>query len=92
MSLRSLAFLFSLQSVAIWYNKAGTVGQAPAHLHLAARFESFQGYLSACCYVPQRLAQSPRRAVDLFGALFARKIGPELLGMAKDYSTLFRIS
>ncbi len=26
--------------------------------------------------------QAPRRAIDLFGALFARKIGPDLLGMA----------
>jgi glyoxylase-like metal-dependent hydrolase (beta-lactamase superfamily II) len=29
-----------------------------------------------------RLRQEPRRAVDLFGALFARKIGPDLIGMA----------
>lgn len=29
-----------------------------------------------------RLAQEPRRAVDLFGAIFARKIGPDLIGMA----------
>jgi hypothetical protein len=29
-----------------------------------------------------RLKQEPRRAVDLFGALFARKIGPDLIGMA----------
>ena len=32
--------------------------------------------------VEKRLRESPRRAVDLFGALFARKIGPDLLGMA----------
>ena len=32
--------------------------------------------------VEKRLKESPRRAVDLFGALFARKIGPDLLGMA----------
>ena len=32
--------------------------------------------------VLHRLKQEPKRAVDLFGALFARKIGPDLLGMA----------
>jgi hypothetical protein len=32
------------------------------------------------------LNQGPKRAVDLFGALFARKIGPELLGMATGES------
>jgi glyoxylase-like metal-dependent hydrolase (beta-lactamase superfamily II) len=32
--------------------------------------------------VEKRLHEAPRRAVDLFGALFARKIGPDLLGMA----------
>ena len=32
--------------------------------------------------VLDRLKQEPRRAIDLFGALFARKIGPDLLGMA----------
>ncbi len=30
----------------------------------------------------KRLKERPRRAVDLFGALFARQIGPDLLGMA----------
>jgi hypothetical protein len=30
----------------------------------------------------QRLQQEPRRAVDVFGALYARKIGPDLIGMA----------
>lgn len=30
----------------------------------------------------KRLAQSERRVVDLFGALFARSIGPDLIGMA----------
>jgi glyoxylase-like metal-dependent hydrolase (beta-lactamase superfamily II) len=29
-----------------------------------------------------RLREGPKRAVDLFGAMFARKIGPEILGMA----------
>jgi glyoxylase-like metal-dependent hydrolase (beta-lactamase superfamily II) len=32
--------------------------------------------------VEKRLQQGEKRAVDLFGALFARSIGPELLGMA----------
>lgn len=30
----------------------------------------------------KRLQESPKRAVDLFGAMFARKIGPDVLGMA----------
>jgi glyoxylase-like metal-dependent hydrolase (beta-lactamase superfamily II) len=30
----------------------------------------------------EKLLASPKRAVDVFGALFARKIGPDLLGMA----------
>jgi glyoxylase-like metal-dependent hydrolase (beta-lactamase superfamily II) len=30
----------------------------------------------------QKLLAEPKRVVDVFGALFARKIGPELLGMA----------
>jgi glyoxylase-like metal-dependent hydrolase (beta-lactamase superfamily II) len=32
--------------------------------------------------VLKRLSESERRAVDLFGAMFARQIGPDLLGMA----------
>ncbi len=32
--------------------------------------------------VEKRLREAPRRAVDLFGALFARKIGADLIGMA----------
>ena len=28
------------------------------------------------------LSTEPKRAIDVFGALFARQIGPELLGMA----------
>jgi hypothetical protein len=31
--------------------------------------------------VMERL-QTPKRAIDLFGALFARAIGPDLVGMA----------
>lgn len=30
----------------------------------------------------KRLQEGPKRAVDLFGAMFARKIGPDVLGMA----------
>ena len=30
----------------------------------------------------QRLGEEPKRVVDLFGAMFARKIGPDLIGMA----------
>jgi len=30
----------------------------------------------------ERALAEPRRAIDIFGSLFARKIGPELLGMA----------
>jgi glyoxylase-like metal-dependent hydrolase (beta-lactamase superfamily II) len=41
-----------------------------------------EGHERALARVEQRLRQAPRRAVDLFGALFARKIGSDLLGMA----------
>lgn len=41
-----------------------------------------EGHERALARVEHRLRQQKRRAVDLFGALFARKIGPELLGMA----------
>ncbi len=41
-----------------------------------------EGHERALARVEHRLRQSPRRAVDLFGALFARKIGPDLIGMA----------
>jgi glyoxylase-like metal-dependent hydrolase (beta-lactamase superfamily II) len=44
------------------------------------------GHERAIARVLHRLQQSPRRAVDLFGALFARKIGPELMGMATGES------
>ncbi len=36
--------------------------------------------------VMSRLRQEPRRAIDLFGALFARKIGADLIGMATGES------
>jgi hypothetical protein len=41
-----------------------------------------EGHEKALGRVLHRLKQEPKRAVDLFGALFARKIGPDLLGMA----------
>ena len=34
----------------------------------------------------EKMLAEPRRAIDVFGALFARKIGPELLGMATGES------
>lgn len=40
------------------------------------------GHERALARVHHRLKQGPKRAVDLFGALFARKIGPDVLGMA----------
>jgi glyoxylase-like metal-dependent hydrolase (beta-lactamase superfamily II) len=40
------------------------------------------GHEKALARVLHRLKQEPRRAVDLFGALFARKIGADLIGMA----------
>lgn len=40
------------------------------------------GHEKALDRVLSRMRQEPRRAVDLFGALFARKIGPDLIGMA----------
>ena len=41
-----------------------------------------EGHEKALNRIMSRLRQEPRRAVDLFGALFARKIGPDLIGMA----------
>lgn len=41
-----------------------------------------EGHERALARVLHRINQEPRRAVDLFGALFARKIGPDLLNMA----------
>lgn len=40
------------------------------------------GHEKALARVLDRIQKEPRRAVDLFGALFARKIGPDLLNMA----------
>ncbi|MEZ5958506.1 MAG: MBL fold metallo-hydrolase [Hyphomonadaceae bacterium] len=40
------------------------------------------GHEKALSRVLDRIQKEPRRAVDLFGALFARKIGPDLIGMA----------
>jgi len=40
------------------------------------------GHERALARVEKRIAAEPRRVVDLFGALFARQIGPDLLGMA----------
>ncbi len=40
------------------------------------------GHERTLARVEKRLAQGEKRAVDLFGALFARTIGPDLLGMA----------
>ncbi|MBL8545501.1 MAG: MBL fold metallo-hydrolase [Hyphomonadaceae bacterium] len=40
------------------------------------------GHEKALDRVLDRITKEPRRAVDLFGALFARKIGPDLIGMA----------
>ncbi|MEQ1708561.1 MAG: MBL fold metallo-hydrolase [Terricaulis sp.] len=40
------------------------------------------GHERSLARIVNRLRQEPRRAVDLFGALFARKIGGDLLGMA----------
>jgi glyoxylase-like metal-dependent hydrolase (beta-lactamase superfamily II) len=41
-----------------------------------------EGHERSLDRVEKRLREAPRRAVDLFGALFARKIGGDLLGMA----------
>jgi glyoxylase-like metal-dependent hydrolase (beta-lactamase superfamily II) len=45
-----------------------------------------EGHEKALARVLDRLQQGPKRAVDLFGALFARKIGPDLIGMATGES------
>jgi glyoxylase-like metal-dependent hydrolase (beta-lactamase superfamily II) len=45
-----------------------------------------EGHEKALARVLDRLKQEPRRAVDLFGALFARKIGADLIGMATGES------
>ncbi|MES1201365.1 MAG: MBL fold metallo-hydrolase [Pseudomonadota bacterium] len=41
-----------------------------------------EGHERSLDRVEKRLKEAPRRAVDLFGALYARKIGGDLLGMA----------
>ncbi|MFO1016359.1 MAG: MBL fold metallo-hydrolase [Hyphomonadaceae bacterium] len=40
------------------------------------------GHERALARVLDRIQKEPRRSIDLFGALFARKIGPDLVGMA----------
>lgn len=49
------------------------------HVRLNALIESHERSLDR---LEKRLREGPRRAVDCFGALFARQIGPDLLGMA----------
>jgi len=63
----------------------------PAHnepfLGLHERLQHLiDGHERALARVLHRLQQGPKRAVDLFGALFARKIGADLLGMATGES------
>jgi glyoxylase-like metal-dependent hydrolase (beta-lactamase superfamily II) len=41
-----------------------------------------EGHEKALARLMKRLEVEPRRAIDLFGALFARKIGSDLIGMA----------
>ncbi len=45
-----------------------------------------RGHEKSLLRLEKLLGQSPRRAVDVFGALFARPIGPDLLGMATGES------
>lgn len=40
------------------------------------------GHERTLARIEKRLAQGDKRAIDLFGALFARTIGPDLIGMA----------
>ena len=50
---------------------------------LHARLDNLtEGHERALARIERRLAVEPRRVVDLFGALFARSIGPDVLGMA----------
>jgi len=44
------------------------------------------GHERSLSRLEQVLGKAPRRAVDVFGALFARPIGPELVGMATGES------
>ena len=65
----------------------GDVLTLPAHnepfLGLHDRLgDLIDGHERTLARVRQRLEDGPKRAVDLFVALFGRKIGPELLGMA----------
>jgi glyoxylase-like metal-dependent hydrolase (beta-lactamase superfamily II) len=65
----------------------GDVLTLPAHnepfLGLHARLDNLvDGHERSLARIEKRINQEPRRAVDLFGALFARKIGPDLIGMA----------
>lgn len=48
--------------------------------------ELIDGHERALARVLKRVQQSPRRAVDLFTALFGRAIGPDLIGMATGES------
>lgn len=59
----------------------------PAHgspfTGLHARLDALiDGHEKQLARVEERLKEAPRRAVDCFGTMFARAIGPELLGMA----------
>jgi len=58
----------------------------PAHnspfTGLHARLDQLSAQHRAALARLQELLAAPRRAVDVFGALFARPIGPEVLGMA----------
>jgi glyoxylase-like metal-dependent hydrolase (beta-lactamase superfamily II) len=59
----------------------------PAHnepfIGLHARLDALvDGHERSLDRLGKRLEEGPKRAVDLFGAMFARKIGDDLLGMA----------
>lgn len=65
----------------------GDVLTLPAHnepfIGVHERLQNLiDGHEKALSRVMNRLEQEPKRAVDLFGALFARKIGADLLNMA----------
>ncbi|MEZ5996547.1 MAG: MBL fold metallo-hydrolase [Hyphomonadaceae bacterium] len=45
-----------------------------------------EGHERSLARLHKRLQEGPKRAVDLFGALFARKIGGDLIGMATGES------
>jgi glyoxylase-like metal-dependent hydrolase (beta-lactamase superfamily II) len=65
----------------------GDVLTLPSHnepfLGLHDRLDALvDGHERTLARMLQRLKDEPRRAVDLFGAMFARKIGSDLLGMA----------